>query len=263
MKRLLLSGRDGLFDRRSAEWRRALAELALLLAIGVFMGTIGPYGTGAMPTRVIYLYWIAAIAGGGAIGITVDETLGRRAGGFWRRLAVSSLVMTPAVTLLVLVLGHWLAAQSLALGRYLGLLWQVLVISAPVMALRALTWRTPRTVVETRTVVAPPLPEAEAAFRRRLSARRRNARLIAVEAHDHYLRVHTDAGPELVTLRFADALAELAGAHGFRTHRSWWIAADAIEAVRWRRGAGEAHLSGGLKAPVSRSHAPALKEAGW
>jgi LytTr DNA-binding domain len=244
-------------------WRRGLSELALLLAVGAFMGTIGPFGTGALPTDYVYVYWIAAIVGGGVIGIAVDETLGRRAGGFWPRLAVSSILMTPAVTLLVLMLGYWLAGQSLALSRYLGLLWQVLVISAPVMALRALAWRRPRTVVETRTIVAPPLPEAEAAFRRRLSARRRGARLIAIEAHDHYLRVHTDAGPELVTLRFADALAELAAAHGFRTHRSWWVAADAIEGVRWRRGAGEARLVGGIAAPVSRTHAPALKEAGW
>jgi LytTr DNA-binding domain len=263
MVRLSLPARWRSSRWRSPLWRRGLAELALLLVIGAFMGTIGPYGTGALPTGRLYVYWIAAIAGGGMIGVSLDETLGRRAGGFWPRLAVSSLLMTPPVTGLVMMLGRWLADQSLTLGRYLGLLWQVLVISAPVMALRALAWRTPRTVVETRTVVAPPLPEAEAAFRRRLSARRRGARLIAVEAHDHYLRVHTDAGPELVTLRFADALGELAGAHGFRTHRSWWIAADAIEAVRWRRGAGEARLSGGLEAPVSRSHAPALKEAGW
>lgn len=244
-------------------WRRGLSELALLLVVGAFMGTIGPYGTGAMPGALAYVYWIAAIAGGGVIGVAVDETLGRRAGGFWPRLAVSSVLMTPPVTLLVLLLGHWLARQPLNTSRYLGLLWQVLVISAPVMALRGLAWRSPQRVVETRTIVAPPLPEAEAAFRRRLSAKRRSARLIAIEAHDHYLRVHTDAGPELVTLRFADALVELAGAHGFRTHRSWWVAADAIEAVRWRRGAGEARLASGLAVPVSRTHAPALKEAGW
>jgi DNA-binding LytR/AlgR family response regulator len=260
MTRLSLSLSDG---RRPPAWRRGLAELGLLLAVGAFMGTIGPYGTDALPGGHVYVYWIAAIVGGGMIGIALDETVGRLAGGFWPRLAVSSVLMTPAVTLLVMMLGHWLANQPVSPSRYLNLLWQVLVISAPVMALRALAWRRPRTVVETRTIVAPPLPEAEAAFRRRLSARRRSARLIAVEAHDHYLRVHTDAGPELVTLRFADALAELAGAHGFRTHRSWWVAADAIEAVRWRRGVGEARLAGGLAAPISRTHAPSLKEAGW
>lgn len=39
--------------------------------------------------------------------------------------------------------------------------------------------------------------------------------------------------------------------------------ADAIEGVRWRRGAGEARLSGGITAPVSRACAGALKQAGW
>jgi DNA-binding LytR/AlgR family response regulator len=41
------------------------------------------------------------------------------------------------------------------------------------------------------------------------------------------------------------------------------VAADAIEKVSWRRGSGEARLAGGLVAPVSRSHAPSLRQAGW
>jgi DNA-binding LytR/AlgR family response regulator len=118
-------------------------------------------------------------------------------------------------------------------------------------------------VVQPVRIIEPPLPEAEATFRRRLSARRRAARLIAIEAHDHYLRVHTDAGAELVGMRFADALDELAAAHGYRTHRSWWVAADAIQSVRWRRGGGEARLAADLVAPVSRSYASGLKAAGW
>ncbi len=246
-----------------APGRRAALELALLLAMALFMAAIGPYGTGTLPPPRALLYWFLCMVGGGLIGIAIDETVGRGAGSFGRRLAISSLGMTPLVTLLVLFVSHVLLRQPLNTGRYLWLLWQVLVVCVPVMALRALVWRRPRTVVETRVVVAPPLPEAEAAFRLRLSARRRAARLIAVEAYDHYLRVHTGAGSELVTARFAEALEELAGAHGFQTHRSWWIAADAIESVRWRRGAGEARLAGDLTAPISRAHAPALKAAGW
>ena len=126
-----------------------------------------------------------------------------------------------------------------------------------------IVWRRPERIVEERRVVEPPMPEAEAAFRRRLSARRRGARLIAIEAHDHFLKVHTDCGEELVTARFADAKAELAGAHGYQIHRSWWVSAGAIDNVRWQRGSGEARLAGGLTAPVSRSYAPVLREAGW
>jgi len=140
------------------------------------------------------------------------------------------------------------------------LAWQVLLVMVLVMALRALLWRR---VVETRTIVMPPLPEAERAFRLRLSARRRAARLIAVEAEDHYVRVHTDSGSELLSMRFSEALHELALAHGYRLHRSWWAAADALEGVRWKRGGGEVRLAGGLIAPVSRSCATTLKAAGW
>ena len=243
-------------------WRRALADTALLLVLGLFMGAVGPFGGSALPARERYVYWVANIVGGGLIGVAIDEALGRRIRGFAPRVTAASLLMTPPVAIYVQGVARLMFGPQ-PLPRWPTFLWQVLVISALVMAVRALVWRRPRTVVETRTVVAPPLPEAEAAFRMHLSARRRAARLIAVEAHDHYLKVHTDAGPELVTLRFADALAELSAAHGFQVHRSWWIAADAIQSVRWRRGSGEARLAGDLVAPVSRAHAPTLKAAGW
>jgi DNA-binding LytR/AlgR family response regulator len=64
-------------------------------------------------------------------------------------------------------------------------------------------------------------------------------------------------------MRFSEAVEELAAAYGYRLHRSWWVSAEAIEDVRWKRGGGEARLAGGLVAPVSRSCAAALKEAGW
>jgi hypothetical protein len=251
---------SALTDRRA---RRVAAEIALLTVMGLFLGAIGPFATGQLSTTHRYVYWVFCIVGGGAIGIAVDETLGVAAGGFWRRLTATSFAMTIPVAVLVSLIGYVLTGSDFRPFNVVGFLFQVWVICVPVMALRALTWRPALTRVETRVVVAPPLPEAEATFRRRLSAKRRAARLIAVEAEDHYLRVHTDAGDELLTARFAEALAELSGAHGYQTHRSWWVAADAIEKVSWRRGSGEARLAGGLVAPVSRSHAPGLRQAGW
>jgi hypothetical protein len=247
--------------------RRWLVELAVLALFGLFLGAIGPYGTDREHDAWRYPYWLACIVGGGLIGIPFDLALARVIARPWLRLFPVALAMTPLVSLLVMLLhramfGH---GGQLTLENYLALAPQVFAISLPVMAVRTLVWVRPAPEVrtETRTLVEPPLPEAEAAFRRRLSAKRRTARLIAAEAHDHYLRVHTDAGTELVTMRFADLLAELSGAHGLQVHRSWWVAADAIEGVSWRRGGGEARLAGGLVAPVSRSHAPLLKAAGW
>ena len=254
---------EGIRRGMTPAMKRWAIDLAILIAIGLLMGFLGPFGSDHIPVVTVYVYWMVCMVGGGLIGIALDAVLIRRLTGQWRRVGVVSVLMSPPVALLVI------AAQLVLIGGVfdapgmLKLLWQVWPISLAVMAVRALVWRQMPVRVETRTVIAPPLPEAEAAFRRRLSARRRNARLIAIEAHDHYLRVHTDAGEELVTLRFADALDELARAHGWRVHRSWWVSAEAVEAVRWRRGAGEIRLLCGVTAPVSRTYAPVLKQAGW
>jgi hypothetical protein len=246
-------------EQRGGRQRFAL-DLLLLGAAGLVMAGLGPYRTLDVPDLLRTSYWLIAVIGAGLVGIAVDSALGPHIRGFWLRIAAVSAVMTIPVTPFIYALN----AGLLGLPRRPWLLpqlgWQVLVVSLLIMTLRALAWRR---IVETRTVVVPPLPDAERAFRLRLSARRRAARLIALEAEDHYVRVHTDAGSELLAMRFSEAVEELAMAHGYRLHRSWWAFAEGIEAVRWKRGGGEARLAGGIVAPVSRSCAAALKEAGW
>ena len=243
--------------------RRWALDLGLLVFIGLMMGFLAPFASDQAPVVGRYAHWMVVMVGGGVMAFGMDEGLRRRMPVLWRRLVLASGLMTPPTALLVMISGRLLAGGRISGPIYLDLLWQVWPILLAVMGVRALVWRRAPTRVETRTVIAPPLPEAEAAFRRRLSAKRRGARLIAVEAHDHYLKVHTDAGEELITLRFAAALTELAGAHGWRVHRSWWVAAEAVEGARWRRGVGELRLIGGLTAPVSRTYRVVLKEAGW
>lgn len=243
------------------QWRRRLAlDLLLLIGAGLVMAGLGPYRTLDVPDLLRTGYWLVAVVGAGLVGIAVDSVLGPHIRRFWLRIATVSAVMTLPVTPFIYILN----ASMLGLPRRPWLIpqlgWQVLVVSLLIMTLRALAWRR---IVETRTIVVPPLPEAERSFRLRLSARRRSAKLIALEAEDHYVRVHTDAGAELVAMRFSEAVEELALAHGYRLHRSWWAFADAIESVRWNRGSGEARLTGGIVAPVSRSCASALRQAGW
>ena len=242
--------------------RRAAAETALLLAAGVFLAVLGPFGTAERTSFVRFVYWPTVIVGGGVIGIAIDILARRWISGFWMRLAVVTVLMTAPVTALVwAVSGAMLGPQSNQ-PHLAALFFQVFVISFAVMTLRALAWRS----VWTERAAGDGQAEAidpSGAFRQRLSARRRAARLLAVEAEDHYLRVHTDAGDELITLRFGDALLELERLAGYQTHRSWWVSAGAIEAVRWRRGRGELRLSCGLTVPVSRTHSATLKREGW
>lgn len=245
---------------RSLQWHRIAIELLLLVAIGLLMAVLGPYRSLDVPPLRRTIYWLLAIIGGGAIGILIDFAIRKRIRGFWRAVLGVAILMTPPVTLFVWTLNAGMLGQKVGPRGLLTLGWQVFVIAFLVMAMRALLWRR---AIETRTVVMPPLPEAERAFRMRLSAKRRGARLIAIEAEDHYVRIHTDQGSELLTMRFSDALMELGQVHGHQLHRSWWAAGDAIEEVRWQRGSGEARLAGGLTAPVSRSFAASLRDAGW
>lgn len=240
--------------------RRVAAELVLLVSTGLIVSFLAPFDSSDRPLAWRIVYWVSAIFGGGLIGVAVDEAVRRKVARFWLRLALVCLLMTPLVAAFVVALASAMTGASLSSFQPARLLFEVLLLCVATMTLRQFALGRAPVVV---TVERADAPDPTATFRQRLSAKRRAARLVAVEAEDHYLRVHTDAGTELVTARFADALAELDRAPGFRTHRSWWVAADAIEDVRWRRGAGEARLTGGLCVPVSRSNAAALKQAGW
>lgn len=237
--------------------RRAAAELGLWIAIGLVMAVLGPFGSSERTLYERGVYWLGCIVGGGMIGIGIDGMIRRMTDSFWVRVLAVSVLMTPPVTVLVWFVNHGLVGTPLIPETLVEPWFEVFVVCFAVMLFRQLVW--------TRRV-APAAPTDEdpyAIFRQRLSARRREARLIAIEAEDHYLRVHTENGDELIAARFGDALQELANAAGFRTHRSWWVAAEAIDSVRWLRGRGEARLKGGLVAPISRSQARQIKAAGW
>src|SRR5262249_48854577 len=99
---------------------------------------------------------------------------------------------------------------------------------------------------------APPAPPR---FLERLPPKLRGADLWAIEAEDHYLRLHTSKGQDLILMRLTDALAELKGLDGAQTHRSWWVAREAFIEVERGDGRATLTLKNGVAAPVSRTHA--------
>ncbi len=248
----------------SLPWlRRLAADMGLWAGIGVVMAILGPFGSSERSLPERFAYWLICMVGGGVIGIALDEPTRRFTDQFWVRLLAVSALMTPPVTVLVAFTNHWLGGMRLTWSNFWEPWFQVFVVCFAAMLFRQLVWARAPGEATPPPAQADASPDPLEAFRLRLSAKRREATLIAIEAEDHYLRVHTDAGEELITARFGDALVELAAAKGFQTHRSWWVAADAIDAVRWSRGRGEARLKCGLTVPISRSQAAPLKAAGW
>ena len=87
--------------------------------------------------------------------------------------------------------------------------------------------------------------------------------VVALQAEDHYVRVHTRAGSTLLLMRLADAIAELDGLEGLRVHRSWWIAKGAVADARAEGRRAVLSLVNGVEAPVTREAVPEIRRAGW
>ncbi|WP_298746123.1 LytTR family DNA-binding domain-containing protein [uncultured Brevundimonas sp.] len=241
--------------------RSGAAELVALMLFGLFLAAISAFGTDRASPVQRYLYWQLAMVGGGVVAALIEPVVAARLAGRPRLFAlVQALAITPPIAVWVSLLPVVVLGARPSAGRILEVMPDVLVVNLAVVVLAWLT----RTALR-RSPVRPAAPDGVAppVIRTRLPPRLARARLIAVEAEDHYLRIHTEAGSALVLMRMSDALEALSGLDGFRTHRSWWVARTAVETARWKGGRGELALSNGSAAPVSRTYAAALKGADW
>jgi hypothetical protein len=100
-------------------------------------------------------------------------------------------------------------------------------------------------------------------FIKRLPLKYQSAELYAVSSEDHYLRVHTDRGEELILMRLSDALKELELVDGKQTHRSWWVARNGVTDTKSKSGKHSLVLKSGGIAPISRSFLKSVRESGY
>ncbi|PLR27777.1 hypothetical protein SGCZBJ_05320 [Caulobacter zeae] len=227
---------------------------------GLFLAFAGAFGTGDAPLWIRLVYWLVLCWSGAAAGAAVSGIV-QNSGLTERRPFVGGAAITLGValpgTLYVWAMSSLMFGALPRLENLRQFFLPVLAVTAAITALNFLVARKP---VETHAA-APEAPPPR--FLDRLPARLRGATLYAVEAQDHYLRLHTSRGEDLILMRLSDAIAELEGIEGAQTHRSWWVARAAV--VDARRGDGRAvlTLAGGAEAPVSRAYAKALREAGW
>ena len=84
-------------------------------------------------------------------------------------------------------------------------------------------------------------------------------RLQHISVEDHYCRIRTSRGSELLLLRFADALRETGTADGIQVHRSHWVARDFATGFHATGGRLMLALGDGTSVPVSRSHAARVR----
>ncbi len=121
----------------------------------------------------------------------------------------------------------------------------------------------PTPVAAATDASAPAQPPAPPRFFGRLDKLRglAPADLLAVEAEDHYIRVHSRRGKELVYYRFRDALEELRELDGIHAHRSVWIRRTSITRVEESGRATWVVLESGERLPVSFANRALVRAA--
>jgi hypothetical protein len=242
--------------------RDALESAGLAAATAVFLAFTDAFGLDVLPLGVRILYWLVLVGCGQLLGMSIWRLSERLPFAARRPLltaALNCLVLSVPWTVVAWLATSLVLSQPLRLDRLPGFVLPVLVVAAAMAGLNAVLNRKP---LETHRDVAR-APAARAAIFARFPPKLRPAALHAVEAEDHYIRLHTSAGSDLVLLRFSDALAELEGIEGAQVHRSWWVAKDAVTATARDGGKLLLVLRGGAKAPVSRSFVRALRAKGW
>lgn len=139
----------------------------------------------------------------------------------------------------------WVAANYLVLA----------IKGEPAAAVAAMPAPPPQTFTPVPISQSPP-DSVEPRFMTRVRPAIRGP-ILAIRAEQHYIRVHTEHGEDLILYKFGDAVREIDRSLGMQVHRSWWVARAAV--------GGPAHagrdallLSSGLEVPIGRTY---LREA--
>lgn len=235
-------------------------SLAIAAAIGAFLAFIGAFGADRLPMAPRMIFMVLMSWAGAGLGIGTYRLATRipgLAGRRWLTGVVSGVMMAAPMTLIVFYGVQVASAHRMPLSALPGFLLTSLVTS---VALTLLSLAIVGRVAPQVAVAASPAPPK---FLDRLPLKLRGAEVWAVEAQDHYLRLHTSKGQDLILMRLADAVAELEGIEGAQVHRSWWVARDAVADARRGDGRATLTLKDGSEVPVSRTYARLLRERNW
>jgi hypothetical protein len=234
-----------------------LRGLAITVTAAVFLAMAGAFGSYAASLPVRFAYWIVLMLLGWLWGGFVSRFVFFRLGmpkSVWLRVLISSLVMSIPYSAVVALAGMLAFHSHYSPMELPGLVATVTLISAVMITINVLV---DRRAGETSASSKPPK------FLERLPLKLRGGEVWAVEAEDHYLRLHTSKGQDLILMRLSDAIDELQGIEGAQVHRSWWVARGAITDARRGDGRATLTLQDGAEVPVSRTYARLLRERGW
>ena len=246
-------------------WKRLGIGVIVVLALGAIFAFFGVYNTDNLPFYKRYVFWTSTMAAGTAANIIVaplvvnhllrDCNLGLQL------TVIAALISLPVMVVIALFDADgaqlW-TLKVLALQYVYVIAVSLVLVVGGYVSLKAVGW-----IGAAHVPCAPAVIPPAQKFLERLPAKYRGAQLYAISSEDHYLRVHTSRGEELILMRLTDAMRELDGAEGLQIHRSWWVAHEGVGEIKRDNGRQTLLLKSGSMAPVSRSFSSAVKDAGF
>jgi len=228
------------------------------------MGVTGGFGTFAaapLGPRIagwLVMLWIGALLYAPVVGWAVAR--GEKRGlPIWLTLPVAIAAASLPMTGVSHLATQWVMGTR-PLENWWLLYGEILIVALPLIPIYVAISRRRGTTAPRETPETPAAPEP--AFLDRLPPRL-GRDLLCLQMEDHYVRLHTTLGSDMILMRMRDAVDELKGLPGLQVHRSWWVARSAVtgHTLDGRRLA--LRLSNGMTVPVARAVAPRVRAEGW
>jgi hypothetical protein len=251
-----------------------LSELLIVVSTGLFIGFMRPFGMDQFTLLLSMSYWVFTCICGYFIYMPSihlgHKYLAKNLTVPWQRVAISSLLAGLLMSLLVPFIG-WLFFNSPLqwADNFLLSLLNTLVIGSIItffsilkthVKLQKEQLELSKKVIEQHQQSSDINDIQLEQFMALLPLEKRGS-LLCLEMDDHYLKVHTDNGQHMLLMRLKDALIKLEGFPGLQTHRSWWVAIDAVVSVNKENRKMSLLLTNHVEVPVSRTFVEAVKAA--
>ncbi|MEP3889677.1 MAG: LytTR family DNA-binding domain-containing protein [Hellea sp.] len=222
---------------------------------GVILSILAPYGTANFPLATRLAFWtgLCIAGGGGAGGFDLLLAKLKRTIAPWQQALGQSIVSTLMVGLFYFGLS-FISGNTPSISGVIITLFYIWVIGITICGIGML--------MRTQKAVPEKIPSRPALIER-LKPHLRNAEIYAITSEDHYVRVMTSKGDDLILMRLSDAIKEISPLKGLSPHRSWWVAETGVKQVKKSNSKISLLLNNDNIVPVSRNAAKSVREAGW
>lgn len=235
-------------------WVRALGFAAV---VGVLLGVAGPFGSYLNPAPLrIFDHVAMMLAGTTLAGFLIPLQL--RAGlkfGLPRLFVLAVGIVTTAVPIsgLSAIVARWLWPAHVASFGAADWYFQALLVEGSVVAL----WIVFETARNAWGTAAPANPKPTT------NAARESGAAICLQMEDNYVRVHRESGSTLELMPLHEAIRRYGQIEGLQVHRSWWVAAAAVDGAERELRNWRLRLANGLRVPVARNRIADVRARGW